>query len=230
MKKTIGKSLLVATLLLTASSSFAKADKDKMGRKDIGDIEKFFYNQGVKEGYNEAYAAGYTKAIKDAIMALERYKTLIEAREAGKYLSEENKISYPEVYSVKKNGGMQIKIHGCKIEKELSISDILKIPVINAEALSDGEFDAYEASADKNDEEKVSNSIEIVKRDRAKSEKPMLPGNETQRARRFYNNTPTVRKALDINNVAYSVDDNKVKALFSSKESADLFESEYHIK
>lgn len=215
-------------LITVAFSIQLMASEDNPRTGDIRDIEKFFYNQGVKESYNEAYAAGYTKAVKDSLMALKRYDQLIKAREAGKYLIAQDKLSSPEAYLIEsENGGLEIKIRGCKIEKELTPADILKAPLANARMFDNNEIDAY--GENKSNIDTASNSVVISKRDTIQSEVPILPGNETQRSKRVYNNTPTIRKALDANNVVYSISDKKIRAIFSSSRTAEKFENEFKL-
>jgi len=228
MKKIAILSLSLTMLLTSGLSASSKNDDIRKG--DIRDIEKFFYNQGVRDSYNEAYAAGYAQATKDALLALKRYDTLIQAREAGKYLTEKNKITSPEVYAFKtRDGSIKMKVRGCAIEKELTAEDILKAPLANAEIFTDGKGENYEKSKMKKELD-ASNSVHIAKRDNVESEVPMLPGNETKREKRVYDNTPTIRKALDENNIAYSTSDKKIKALFSSQSNAEMFEQEYKLK
>ena len=223
---------LAAVALVAVFSTQIMASEDNPRTGDIRDIEKFFYNQGVKESYNEAYAAGYAKAVKDALMALKRYEKLIQAREAGKYLSSENKLSSPEVYSIKTANGLQVKVRGCKIEKELTPADILRAPIANAKMFSEGDVDIYNETQGQNASDgslAATNSVVINKRDTIQSEIPILPGNETHRAKRVYNNTPTIRKALDANNIVYSVSDKKIRAVFSSNSSAENFEKAFKL-
>jgi len=222
------KKILAITAVMAISTASLSASEDNLRQGDIRDIEKFFYNQGVKESYNEAYKVGYQTAMKDALMALNRYKTLIQAREAGKYISSENKVTMPEVYSVKTHNGLQIRIRGCRIEKELTAEDILRAPLVKASALGNGSFDPYEKSNMKK-KSTVTNSVSAVEDDIAKSEIPMLPGNETKRSKRVYDNTATMRQILDKNNILYSVSDKNIIAVFSSNTSAEDFEKEYKL-
>ncbi|MEM1668029.1 MAG: hypothetical protein QXM53_05175, partial [Thermofilaceae archaeon] len=73
------------------------------------------YNQGYKKGYIEGMIAGYKKAIEDFKKMfnekLEEYKAI----EAGRFLLNEWYISYPKVYQIPTERGVEIKIEGCTV-------------------------------------------------------------------------------------------------------------------
>lgn len=223
--------LIIPILLASQLFGINEEEKAERSRADINDIEKFFYEQGLKVGYNDGYEEGYISAIREAKKALNKYKLVIKAREAGKYFSEEEKITYPEVYSIKTNGGISVQVRGCKIEREFTTADILRAPLAMASELGNGNMDMYAGDSSDKEASLVSNSVYIKKRDESvRSEIPMLPGNEVKRSSRQYQNTTAIRQALDKNNVVYSASDTGIKAIFTSERSAELFENEYKLK
>ena len=220
--------LALGVLSLSVSATDFAVQKGK-----IDDIEKFYYDQGTKDGYNIGYKEGYYRAIKDAKASLDRYKELIKAREAGKYFSKEHKITYPEIYSVKTADGIRVRVRGCQIDKELTAGDILKAPIVNADFMAGDATDYFTLNeAERRNAaalHKPTNSVVLVARDQALSEVPLLPGNETKRAKRHYINTAFLRHTLDENNIAYSVTEKEIHAIFSSEEDAKTFDSKYKL-
>lgn len=73
------------------------------------------YNQGYKKGYAEGMLAGYKRAIEDFKKMfnekLEEYKAI----EAGRFLLNEWYISYPKVYQIPTEKGVEIKVEGCSV-------------------------------------------------------------------------------------------------------------------
>lgn len=93
------------------------------------------YNAGMKEGYKKGYDAGFEKGYRQAVddfkeifkEKLTEYKSL----EAGKFLLQNWYISYPKVYQVTTEKGMEVVIEGCSVLRpfdDLSAEIMKKIP------------------------------------------------------------------------------------------------------
>jgi len=97
--------------------------------------EEFFYQKGYQEGFQKGkqigYIEGYKQAIRDFKKVLAMYRKDLEALEAGKYLMEEEQITYPRI--VKTPDG-RIKIIGCRFESLRSLDELpkMEIPIISA--------------------------------------------------------------------------------------------------
>lgn len=103
-------------LLLIFFTSFIYADE----------AEKFFYERGYENGWNKGYDLGIQKGIEIAKKVIEKYKDNIKAFEIGKYLIEEKKLTYPQIYQIidPKSGVLSFEITPSRIESELNIDDI----------------------------------------------------------------------------------------------------------
>lgn len=94
------------------------------------------YNSGMKEGYKKGYDAGFEKGYRQAVddfkeifkEKLAEYKSL----EAGKFLLQNWYISYPKVYQVTTEKGVEIVVEGCSVLRpidDLSAEIIKKAPM-----------------------------------------------------------------------------------------------------
>lgn len=93
-------------------------------------VQKFYYNLGVEKTKKEYYEKGYSRATQDFSKLLSRYEQRIKELEAGKYLINESKITYPQVYKTKtSDGGYQIHIEAPTVEKEFSTDDLFLVPL-----------------------------------------------------------------------------------------------------
>lgn len=103
-------------LIFVLLTSFIYADE----------AEKFFYERGYENGWNKGYDLGIQKGIEIAKRVVEKYKDNIKAFEIGKYLIEEKRLTYPQIYQIidPKSGTLSFEITPSRIENELSIDDI----------------------------------------------------------------------------------------------------------
>jgi hypothetical protein len=145
--------ILVMFLLVVGTSLYSKDLK----LNEAEEIERFYYNKGYEEGYGKAYKEGYEKAYMDFRKKLRKYKSELKAVEAGKYLYEEGKLRYPKVYRVRgDDGSYTVKIVPPKIQGELALKELAKIP---EEYISDGGSGEWDENA-----EKISDSSKIIKK------------------------------------------------------------------
>lgn len=91
--------------------------------------EKFYYDRGFENGWNQGYDLGIQKGIEIAKKVVEKYKDRIRAYEIGKYLIEEKKITYPQIYQIQdpSSGALTIQVTPSHIEQELNIDQIFDI-------------------------------------------------------------------------------------------------------
>jgi hypothetical protein len=110
----ISKIILVASLLTV--SGFAESP-----------VGEFYYEKGYVEGSNDNYYKGYQAGIKEVLKRLENYSKVVEAREAGKYLSSNGMITAPMVFQEKQSdGAVKTIVKGCEMEGKNSMGDVLR--------------------------------------------------------------------------------------------------------
>lgn len=122
------KRLLLTTVLGT--SVMFGAD---VGMKDLTDMQNFYYQKGYNDASEKFYKSGYEQAVMDMLKQAQKYKTLVETYEAGKYYMQNNKITFPRVYRTKNaNGQYVIHIDTPEIKEKLSVEDIFVLPELNS--------------------------------------------------------------------------------------------------
>ncbi|MDA3053283.1 hypothetical protein [Campylobacter sp. JMF_03 NE3] len=129
------KFLLLATLA-TSSLLFAETPY-----QDLTNMQNHYYEKGYKEASKIYYRLGYEAAIKNSIKALEKYKTKIDAYEAGKYYSQSGKLTHPQMYRVKEGDNYVIRIERPELKERMTYRDILMIPEFNGDLLKDMNFE-----------------------------------------------------------------------------------------
>jgi len=129
-------------LLMLSLITFSLGDGKLSGSDSMTEMQRFYYELGKETGIKEGRVEGYEIALQDFKSLVDSQKEKIEAREAAKYFMEEGKITYPEVYKIRKNGTYQVKIVSPKVEREFSAEDLYIAPLTKrSEELfsSDGE-------------------------------------------------------------------------------------------
>lgn len=96
---------------------------------DMTQMQKFYYDLGRKSAKAEYIKKGYKLALGDFKRTISKYKEMVKAQEAGKYLLEEGKITYPRIYKIKENGTYRIKIEAPKVERTFSAEDLFLVPL-----------------------------------------------------------------------------------------------------
>lgn len=116
------------TTLLGASTLFG-AD---VGMKDLTDMQNFYYQKGYNDASEKFYKSGYEQAVMDMLKQAQKYKTLVETYEAGKYYMQNNKITFPRVYRTRgMNGQYIVHIDTPEIKEKLSVEDIFVLPELD---------------------------------------------------------------------------------------------------
>jgi len=226
------KIIATATILcIGLSSALTAADSTKMNTEEL---ERFFYEKGYNDAKNKFYEKGYRDALKFAERKLNEYRAKIKALEQGKYLLKKDKITYPEVYqTTDSKGNIKVVIGGCKIERPLTPSDIIKLPVIDQRVCEDyNPLHAdvhYAVDGEKSvNEPSVSNSVFLS--DRGDLDLPKKTSDETKIVYKYFPNTQFYRNLLEKAGILYSIYGEKLKALFDSREEARKFCRLYRLK
>lgn len=132
------KMALCGLMAVFVSSAFAESNTFQ----DLTAMQNHYYEKGYKEASRIFYRLGYEKAIKNSIKALEKYKTQIDAYEAGKYYANSGKLTYPQMYRIKDGDNYVIRIEKPELKERMSYSDILMIPEYDEGMLADTESGA----------------------------------------------------------------------------------------
>ena len=213
------KTILTAGILLmfgfTGLNAFSNNNKNLKGLAD------FYYKQGYQAGYKSGYEKGYQDALNYAKQKLQEYALKIKAYEAGKYLIKEDKITYPQVFYIKKpDNSIQIVIKNSQIANEISAGDILYIPKLNLNDYSD-----IYSTANKNSLT-VSNAVSLNQL-QINPEVPKISKNTLKVYYLYMPNTQSYKALLNKANVPYAEDGNRLKIIFSSKKNAEEFIKNY---
>lgn len=79
------------------------------------DVYKEGFNEGHKKGYDKGYFEGYKQAVEDFKVMFNEKLAEYKALEAGKFLLKNWYISYPKVYQVTTEKGVELIVEGCSI-------------------------------------------------------------------------------------------------------------------
>lgn len=179
----------------------------------VSSPEEFFYQKGYQEGYakgkKEGFIEGYKRALQDIKAILNLYKKDLQALEVGKYLSEEQKITYPRIVKIQNpDGSFEIKVIGCRFENLRSLDDIpnLEVPIVSA--------------------------TEVQKYKEAKEDLVSIP-KLSQEVKSAYNNPPKpiivkvdkkYKNLLEKLNIPYEINDKgEIKAIFFKQKDYENF-------
>lgn len=104
--------ILKSTLVLSLFCSLALADS----------TEDFFYQRGYENGYASGYEKGVKDAFSEAKAMLSKYADSLKSYEIGKYLIQNQNLTYPQVWQeVGQDGTIKLRIVPSEIVKELDI-------------------------------------------------------------------------------------------------------------
>lgn len=112
-----------------SASADTSASVDLAG---LNEMQRFYYEQGYQDARAKSFDEGYRQA-KDEFMnkILPRYAQRVKAFEAGKYLIEDGKITYPKVFRYRDKNGYSIHIEAPTVEKTFSEKDLYMLPEIS---------------------------------------------------------------------------------------------------
>lgn len=120
---------LAAVCLFTSSLIFAESSTTDLA--GLNEMQRFYYEQGYQDSRIKSYEEGYKRAKDEFVnQILPRYANRIKAYEAGKYLIEEGKITYPKVFRYKGKDGYSVHIEAPIVEKAFDEKDLYMLPEI----------------------------------------------------------------------------------------------------
>jgi len=119
------KSLIIFLVLMSPTLGFSAKVKN------MTKMQRFYYDLGQKSKKEEFIRVGYKKAVKDFKGMVSKYRKKVAAYEAGKYLIEEGKITYPKVYKIREGNSYRIKITTPKVEQKFSAEDLFIVPLMD---------------------------------------------------------------------------------------------------
>lgn len=131
--------LLVATLIICVTNGYA----DNGRVKGLMDVYKEGFNDGHKKGFEKGYYDGYKQAVEDFKQMFQEKLTEYKALEAGKFLLKNWYISYPKVYQVTTEKGIELIVEGCSVMRpfdDLVEKIYSRIPLIQKSSSSNVTF------------------------------------------------------------------------------------------
>jgi len=217
------KIILVA---LCAASTFSIATAKDEPLKDLTDMQNFYYEKGYRDASEKFYKAGYEKAIMDLIGRAEKYRSTINAYEAGKYYMQSGKITFPKVYRTRNaNGEYVVHIDMPEVKEQLSLEDLFVLPDASVSvpsstpsiAGSSSTSSAFSMSAGTSPAKKAVNMNTIYS---VGSDKDKVVNSPISQMREFgveFPKTQRIKAIFDGNNVKYVETPNQYKAYFKNE-------------
>jgi len=196
---------------------------------DGNNKEKFFYNKGFADGFQEGRKAGYEQAMKEAKEAMKRWAKKIKSYESGKYLASKGKITPPRVYQKRgDDGSVSVVIRGCRIEGELSPEDILTLPTVDFSDNGGGNGRGIK-HIERFKEPALSDSVFLAGVDRTKPI-PIAVEDLKKVTYRYFSDTGFYRKLMRKMGKPFSIQSSgKIKVMFESAEEANSFMTKYNL-
>lgn len=137
-------------------------------------MQKFYYEQGFKEGAKKYYAKGiedYQEYVMEKV--LPEYKAKFEAIEATKYLLKENYITYPESYRQTNGDSYKVVFTEPKIEKPIRAEELFRMPEYKVSKTEKDLDSKYSDNKPKKEEEQdFKNGLQVVDDLNSKEEIP----------------------------------------------------------
>lgn len=228
--KKIGLGLMCVSVLSVNSfankqTDYAHSSRSVSEKVDTNNKEKFFYNKGLSDGYEEGKKVGYQLAMRDARKAIKKYKRRIKALEAGKYLSKKGKITPPRVYQKKRaDGTIAVVVKGCSVEGELNPNDILSFPTYTGEDTGANAGSYVSSSTTSSGSSSLSDSVELAGIDYVQHRKPSSPLDIKKATFRVFEDTQFNRELFRGAGLPYSIQPNsQLRVMFPSNKDAEGF-------
>ncbi|CAA6806784.1 MAG: Unknown protein [uncultured Sulfurovum sp.] len=216
----------IQIIALIGLATFLSADPTVDEVLSNKEIESFFYNKGLQDGIAKGRKQGAKEAYKKAKKSLEKYANKMKANEVGKYLYKEQKITPPRLYQRQdEDGKISVVIEGCKLEQQLSPSEILALPKYG------GNETPYQPTQRTSAPKRtiMSDNVYLPGVDDDIS-KPTLSGSDAEIAYREYEDTEFHRQLFRVSGKPYAVVSNgSLKVIFNSSEEAHKFNLRYKI-
>jgi len=179
----------------------------------LNEMQRFYYEQGYQDARAKSFDEGYRQAKDEFInKILPRYSQRVKAFEAGKYLVEEGKITYPKVFRYRDKNGYSVHIEAPTVEKSFTEKDLYMLPEITMSQCNTA--DSQQASLDAATDTYGQNAFDIPAKDDVALNRDSAPEVRKEKVVVHipYKNEGLVQ-ALDSYNINYS----------STKDGLDLF-------
>lgn len=215
-------------LLLAGTYLHAEPTADPSESINQKGIETFFYNKGYKDGLRDGEKVGYKQAFKEAKRSIKRYSKRIKSLEASKYLSKKGKITPPRLYQKQNpDGTVQVVIEGCKIEKQLTPTEVLMLPHVDDMASSSSLRGAtYSSGGDS----EISNAVHLIGVDK-EDYRPHFSTDAVKSTFRYFPDTQFYRKLFRASGKPFAITSNeKIKVIFTSEKEALDFCAQHGLK
>jgi len=228
---TILKAFLIGILFLVLPATTIHADEEIT----MTQMQKFYYDMGRKSSRGEFVKEGYALALEDFRGMLGKYRKQVAAWEAGKYLIEDGKITYPKVYKIRENGAYRVKIMAPKVERTFTPEDLFLLPLLEGRGDSGtlGDSDPYQtdkysgdiAQARARGHKKNPNAFGLPRTNEIrKSKRPSSPGAVKSRTTLYIPyKSPSVQNFLEIYNAKYAETKNGYQVRFANKKEKKKF-------
>jgi hypothetical protein len=202
------------------------------------DADQFFYDKGFADGKKEGLRMGYAKAKKEMMKKLKRRVSSIKAMEAGKYLSRKHKITAPEIYQIRNpDGTLSIKVKGCRLEKELTLEEIVRLPnspegAWDNEAISSDTHMPAQVSSMSHGQTGVSNGVFVPGIDSSRHATPRLVSSATNTHYVYLPNTEFYIGILRMSDVVFTITNGgeRIKVRFDSNQQRENFLLRYGLE
>jgi len=185
-------------------------------------MQKFYYELGKEKAKNEYYSRGYYAATLKIKKLLQKYASKINRLEAGKYLIESSKMTFPEVYKTRsKSGEYQIHINPPKIEKTFSAEDLFYIPMVSGS--EEARLARYSVQQENEMTDDISDSFFVPSMERSTREVSTPREITNQVFLDIKTKSSTVREFLDSYNSDYSSTESGYRVKFKNEAEKKKF-------
>lgn len=211
-------------IVFAMTSSMVFAESSSVDLAGLNEMQRFYYEQGYQDARAKSYEEGYKRAKDEFVnQILPRYANRIKAYEAGKYLMEEGKITYPKVFRYKGKDGYSVHIEAPVVEKAFDEKDLYMLPEIS---ISKCETPTAQAVGVPNidDVDYAQNSFNVPQRDDVTLSRDSAPEVRKEKVvvHLPYKNEGLVQ-ALDSYNISYSSTKDGYDLYFSNDAEKDDF-------
>ncbi|WP_122872061.1 hypothetical protein [Campylobacter showae] len=223
--------LLLFSVCFAGISMLNAADSTEL--KDLTEMQNFYYQKGYNDASEKFYKAGYEKAVLDLIKQTQKYRSIIDSYEAGKYYMQNNKITFPRVYRTRNAEGQYIiQMEAPEVKEKLSIEDIFILPEIervsqanyaingnsnNNNAMSYGPSDA---GAGSQIQQPLYNSILPVNNNSIEATSPISIMKESSQT---FPKTERIKRVLDASGMKYAETPSGYKTYFKNETDYSTF-------
>lgn len=127
------KMFIIVFLCIFCLINYVYGNESNGKIKGLMEIYKEGFDEGHKKGFEKGYYDGYRQAVEDFKKMFQEKLVEYQALEAGKFLLKNWYISYPKVYQVTTDKGVELIVEGCSVMRpfdDLVEKIYSKIPVL----------------------------------------------------------------------------------------------------